>query len=270
MSLVANARMYSVAPAAAAAWRTLLQWVIARADVPMALLEHGFPTPINDLWDRDDLGCVFMCGWPFAERAVRPRILAAPVPSPARYGGRPVYFSDLVVRDDSPFQTIEDTFGKRVAYTVEDSHSGYSALRHHLLAYRTTARPTLYAERVGPLVTPKRILEAVRDGKADIGPVDSYAHDLLKLHDPAAAAGVRVIASTAATPIPLLVARPDLPADMAARLTDALLAVGDAPELAETRAALLLRQFVRVDPADYDVARDRARAAIDAGYAVLA
>jgi ABC-type phosphate/phosphonate transport system substrate-binding protein len=270
MSLVANARMYSVAPAAAAAWRTLLQWVIARADVPMTLLEHGFPTPINDLWDRDDLGCVFMCGWPFAERAVRPRILAAPVPSPSRYGGKPVYFSDLAVRADSPYKTIEDTFGTRVAYTVEDSHSGYNALRHHLLAYRTPTRPTLYAERVGPLVTPKRILEAVREGKAEVGPVDSYAHDLLKLHDPAAAAGVRVIASTAATPIPLLVARPDISHDDAARLTEALLAVGDAPELADTRAALLLSRFARVRATDYEVARDRAQAAVSAGYATMA
>ncbi len=187
MALIANARMYSVAPKPAVAWRDLLNWVIARAGVDVTVIDHGYPTPINDLWARGDLGCVFMCGWPYAERAPRPRILAAPVPSPARYGGQPVYFSDLVVRADSPYRTIEDTFGTRVAYTVEDSHSGYNALRHHLLAYRTAARPTLYAERVGPLVTPKRILDAVREGKAEIGPVDSYAHDLLRQHDPAVA-----------------------------------------------------------------------------------
>lgn len=270
MSLIANARMYSVAPKASASWRALLRWVIARASVDVKVIEHSYPIPISDLWARPDLGCVFMCGWPFAERAPRLRILAAPVPSPARYGGKPVYFSDLVVRAESPYQSIEDTFGARVAYTVEDSHSGYNALRHHLLAYRTPARPTLYAERIGPLVTPKRVLEAIREGDADIGPVDSYAHDLLRAHDPEAASGVRVIATTAATPIPLLVASPDVSDEIVARLRDALLAVGGAPDLAGLRATLLLSKFETVRAEDYEVARERARAAIDAGYATLA
>ncbi len=81
---------------------------------------------------------------------------------------------------------------------------------------------------------------------------------------------MRVIATTAATPIPLLVASPDVPDDIAGRLTDALMAVGDAPDLAEIRATLLLSKFARVRPDDYEVARDRARAAMDAGYASLA
>ena len=65
-----------------------------------------------------------MYGWPFAEASPRPRLLATPVPSPARFAGKPEYWSDLVVRTDSPFRRIEDTFGGTIGWTTEDSHSG--------------------------------------------------------------------------------------------------------------------------------------------------
>ena len=38
---------------------------------------------------------------------------------------------------ESPFRTLGDTFGHRLAYTIPSSHSGYNAVRHHLLRYRT-------------------------------------------------------------------------------------------------------------------------------------
>jgi ABC-type phosphate/phosphonate transport system substrate-binding protein len=111
MSYVANARMYSVNPPAAAAWKQLFAWVAERSGVPLEAIDHGFPAPLSELWARPDLGAAFMCGFPFVRSANRPRPVAAPIPAGARYGGRPVYVTDLVVRADSAFQTIEDTFG---------------------------------------------------------------------------------------------------------------------------------------------------------------
>jgi hypothetical protein len=37
-----------------------------------------------------------MCGYPYALRANRPALLAAPVPSPARFGGKAVYVTNGV------------------------------------------------------------------------------------------------------------------------------------------------------------------------------
>src|SRR2546425_9263457 len=96
---IASARMYSWSPTLTAAWRRLLEWVAARAGVEMKVLELADPYPLEELWARDDLGCGFMCGYPWAMRADRPHLLAAPVPSPPRYGGRPIYFTEFVVRD---------------------------------------------------------------------------------------------------------------------------------------------------------------------------
>src|ERR1041384_7937898 len=108
---VASARMYSWAPTLTAAWTRLLEWVSARAGNATQVLEIADPYPLEALWARDDLGCVFMCGYPWALRTERPHLLAAPVPSPPRYRGQPIYFTDFIVRADSTFTTLEDTFG---------------------------------------------------------------------------------------------------------------------------------------------------------------
>jgi ABC-type phosphate/phosphonate transport system substrate-binding protein len=55
-------------------------------------------------------------------------------------------------------------------------------------------------------------------GEIDVGPLDSYVHDLLERHEPETAARLRVVESTAMTPIPLLVASPGIEDDALARL----------------------------------------------------
>jgi ABC-type phosphate/phosphonate transport system substrate-binding protein len=144
--------MYSWSSSLAAAWQRLLQWVAGRSRVPLEVLGAADPASLDELWAREDMGCVFMCGYPWALRDDPPHLLAAPVPSPARYGGRPVYVTDFIVRVDSAYRAVEDTFGGRFAYSTEHSHSGYNAPRYHLLPYRTAARPTLFGSVLGPFV----------------------------------------------------------------------------------------------------------------------
>ena len=68
---------------------------------------------LDELWAREDMGCVFMCGYPYALRADRPcrsqRALAArPGMSPTSSCAR-----------DGPHQRLEDTFGGTSAYSTE-------------------------------------------------------------------------------------------------------------------------------------------------------
>ena len=256
MTLAANARMYAVTPAVKVAWQELFAWIAQESGVPLTYLDHAAPAPLETLWERDDLGTAFMCGFPFASAARKPIILAAPIPSPPRYGGKPQYCTDFTVRADSAFVRLSDTFGGRIGWTVEHSQSGYRAVRNHL-----ALRDARYAEWVGPLVTPRRVIDALLAGEIEVGPLDSYVHDLLKRHKPETAAKLRVIESTAMTPIPLLVASPGVADDAVGRLRRALLSCHAAPELAATLDTLLLARFTAIDPADYDVLRDRARAA---------
>jgi ABC-type phosphate/phosphonate transport system substrate-binding protein len=249
---IANARMYSVSASAKADWRAVLGWALREAGLDWPWLDHDAPAPLSALWSRDDLGAAMMCGLPFSQRTPRPTLVAAPVPSPARYGGRPVYFTDLVVAASSRHRTLEDTFGGVVGYTLADSMSGGVALRHHLARYRDEARPRLYRRSVGNLIHARGVIEAIVDGRIEVGPLDSYSHDLLAGCEPALVAQVRTLASTEAMPIPPIVATASITGDSLARLRAALLRTPEEPSLAAPMARLLLAGFALPDPAAYD------------------
>lgn len=268
--MIACARMYAPVPVVSAAWRALFEWAATQACADLEVIEHAYPAPLRELWAREDMGCVFMCGLPYTKAQQRPQVIAAPVPSPSRYGGRPICFTDFVVRAESSYETLEDTFGGRLAYTTEDSHSGYNAARYHLLAYRRPDGWALYSAVVGPYVTPRRALEAVANGHADVAPLDSYTLDLMRRHTPDLVARVRVLSSTVAAPIPPLVASPGIDVQVSARLTETLVSAHRSPGLATVLDALLLARFAEVRPQDYEILTQQSRSAEAAGYALLA
>ena len=202
--MLANARMYSVTPAAAEAWRAVIGWATREARVPVEFVEHAPPKLLSELWARDDLGCVQMCGLPASLRSPAPTVLAAPQPSLPRYGGtRRLHERHRGASADSPFRTLEDTFGGVAGYTLKDSQSGYFAFRTLLLTKYPQAK---YRKIVGGLLNPRGIIKALAEGEIDVGPLDGYVFDLIRAGDPAFAAQVRVVATTDPTPMPPLVA----------------------------------------------------------------
>lgn len=252
--MLANARMYSVTPAASAGWRNVIDWVTKTAGVPVEFVEYPPPKLLSDLWAREDLGVVQMCGLPASLRKPAPTILAAPVPSPPRYGGRSVYLSDLAVREDSWIQSLEDTFGGVAGYTLKDSQSGYFAFRTLLLTKYPQAK---YAKIVGGLMNARGIVQALVKGDIDVGPLDGYVWDLIRAGDPAFAAQVRVIESTDPTPMPPLVST-GLDIDQVNRLREAFLKLHEHAPLNAARHALLIDRFVVPDLAVYDETKRRA------------
>jgi ABC-type phosphate/phosphonate transport system substrate-binding protein len=268
--LVANARMYSVSPETARAWHRLFDWLARASGVPLSVIEHAYPARLPDLWTRPDLGAAFVCGWPYASRLRDLQIVAAPIPRLERAGRRAVYWTDMVVRADRPFRKLEDTFGGRIAFTSKDSHSGFNAVRRLLMQQAASRRDALYSSAVGPFVTPRRSLEAVLNGDADVAPVDAYAHALLQRHCPGLTAGVRTIAMTDLAPIPLLVASAGTDSEPIARMRAALVGAGQDATARGLLDDLVLEGFAEVEPGDYDVTQSWALDAERAGWLGLA
>ena len=207
-----------------------------------------------------------MCGWPFAMQGYRHRLIAAPIPKPPRYEGRPIYFTDLAVHKNSSFYKLEDTFGCRLAWTVDHSHSGFNAVRYHLLRYLTSYGKKLYNKSVGPVISPIGSINSLIENRADLAPLDSFAYDLMKTNAPHMVEEIRVLATTEAAPIPPLVASPNVNDDDCKRLSMALLDAAQQPVLREPMNTLLLSGFVKVAPEYYCVTEERACAATKAGY----
>jgi ABC-type phosphate/phosphonate transport system substrate-binding protein len=273
--MIANARMYSVSAEAGAVWRELLLGIIAQAGVPVAVIDHPPPAPLEDLWLRPDQAAVFMCGLPYSRAEPRPVLIAAPIPSPAEFHGAPHYWSDFVVRKDSTLRTVQDAFGKRIAFTVPGSQSGCAAALTYLMAaHRELAadaeaptlgaalRAPLFSEIIAPTITPMGALSAVVDGTADIAPIDSYALRLLRKYPPDLASAVRVVAHTVPTPIPPLVASATAASEKElAVLQSAFLEAHQNASLKPLMDELLLLGFARPDSNAYAVLRERFDAA---------
>jgi ABC-type phosphate/phosphonate transport system substrate-binding protein len=264
--VIANARMYAVTPEVESAWRGLLERVSAEANVALEYLPYPAPQPLEHLWSRPDLGAVLMCGYPIALQLAPVQPIAAPIPRAAWAAGRAVYRTDLIVREDAPYERLEETFGGRAGWTVAHSHSGFNAFRHHLLAYRTPQRARLYREMVGNLVTARNVLDAVRERRIDVGPLDAYWHMLIARHAPRLCEGVRVLSSTALAPMPAFVAAADVPADEVARLRAAFTSATTKPWFGEFADPLMLEGFAQATRAVFDPALQWDREARAADY----
>ena len=266
--MLTSFRMYNAVPRAAQAWRALFERVFAETKVGIQIVDHGWPVPIDSLWRETELCCAFMCGWPFV-RSGRMQAIAAPVPSPQRYEGLPRYCSEFLVRADSGFRSLEDTFGHRFGWMAADSQSGFNAPRAHLARFVSPQRPALYATVRGPLGTPMRTLEALRAGEVDVTALDSFFLDLCRHHEPARLDGVRSVATTPWTPIPLLVAAPGVDSGTVARLRSHLVGIHAQPFYGRLLADVLLARFVEPDVQAYRELESMAHFAADAGYETI-
>ena len=273
-------RMYNVADAATAAWRRLMEETARVSGVGLRFEPFPFPNDILRLWELDDLGCAFICGRPFALGGCAHRPLA--VPLRVRTGGTPYYTTKLLVRGDSPFRCLEDTFGHRLGLTTPHSLSGYLAVREHLAPYqkgqqgqqggkgRKAPEGPLYAGEVLGLHTPMNCLKALADRRAEVVPLDGYCHELLERHAPDTLAHARVVAETRQYPMPLLVASPRLADDAYEALRAGLFTAARLPGMRRVMDTLGLAGFGVPDiPAYEPLARD-ADGASAAGQARLA
>jgi ABC-type phosphate/phosphonate transport system substrate-binding protein len=256
--MLMNARMYSVTESSKLAWKSVFDWVAKRSGIRgVRWLEHEPPLLISDMWKRDDLICVMMCGVPLFRRDLKPHLLASVVPRPDRYGGKSVYMTDIVVLENTPYQSLKDTFGGIAGYTVPDSQSGYFAFRMQLMQFQTKESFRLYSKAVGGLLNARGVISALVRREIDVGPLDGYVFDLIKNGDPNFASQVRVIATTSPTTMPPIVATADLSSEQVTVLQTAFKEASSTDELAEERATLLIDKFITPKLEDYEELNDQ-------------
>ncbi|REG22606.1 phosphonate transport system substrate-binding protein [Archangium gephyra] len=225
---------------------------------------------INSMLEEGTVHCGFICGLPYVLLHDNPQpaaqLIAAPIMKAARYQGQPKYFSDLIVRKDSPFQSLHDLKGRTYVYNDELSNSGYNLPRYRMLQLGLTKGFFGKVLRSG---SHEESIRMVAAGEADASFVDSLVLDYDREKGLGHAQEVRVIESAGPAGICPLVASSKMPAELRDKLQHVLVTMHEDPEGRKLLDEALLDRFSLVEDSNYDDIRSMKEAAEKAGFTVI-
>lgn len=250
-------------------WFWFYQAIAAAIDRALPTQTHLSAHPCDPLHDpallNSEIDLAFICGLPFIRHYQafpgQYEAIAAPVMRSPRYQNRPVYFSDVIVRANSPIQTFADLVGQRFCYNDPGSNSGYYLLLHYLVENQY---PVDFFRQLIQSSSHQRSIRFVIEGLADCAAIDSIvlAQELQAYPD--LVSQIRVIESIGAVPVPPLIAARHLqPFD---RILSILL--NPDPQLQAAMERAEVDRFAAVCSQDYQVLLSRYNAVLSAGYDV--
>jgi ABC-type phosphate/phosphonate transport system substrate-binding protein len=240
----------------------LVAYLADRVGLPCDLFEGPWQVGESELYaGAAHLGVV--CGLQYVlsvDRKDRPgvELLAAPVMRGQRYGGQPVYFSDVVVRHKSGVRTFADLRGAAWAYNEPTSHSGYNLARF-ALAYR--GEPRAFFGRLVASGSHLASLDLLLEGSIDAAAIDTTVLEEELRVRPWLASELRAIETLGPSPIWPVVASRALPERTRSLLRAALLRMHLDPAGIHVLARGAMAGFVSVSDTDYDPIRAMARLA---------
>jgi phosphonate transport system substrate-binding protein len=196
-----------------------------------------------------------VCGLPYlwkTRRGAGLDLLAAPVMRCERYGGRPIYYSDVVVRAEQQAAAFTDLWGLRWAYNEPCSHSGYHLVRWHLA--RLGERRGYFREVV-QAGSHQAALALLLQGRVDGAAIDSIVLERELQVRPELRQALRVVETLGPSPAPPLVATGALAGEAREEVRAALQGMHQDPSGAAALAAFGIERLAPVGTADYEPIR---------------
>jgi phosphonate transport system substrate-binding protein len=226
----------------------IVRYLADRLDQPAELFvgsDYGQLTEETD--------AAFVCGLAYIELArdgaapVEP--VAAPVLQGDRYHSQPVYFSDVIVRRDSPFSCFADLRGRSWSYNEPFSHSGYGVTRYRLVQLGETSG---FFGSVVEAGWHERSIRLVCSGEIDASAIDSHVLALTLRDRPDLIGQLRIIDSLGPSTVqPVVVAR-RLPDRLKGAIQAVLLELGEDPVARPHLDRGLVERFVPVTDDSYN------------------
>jgi len=242
--------------------RAIVEYLQLKLDVPAEYVT-GIPWQEREaLFDRGEIQVLWLCGLPYVHKADLAEsgmeLLAVPIPVGERYGSRPVYFSDIVVRRDSPCRSFRDLRGATWAYNEPHSHSGFNVVRAHLFELGEIDSFFAAAVEAG---AHSNSLQMVLSGVVDGAAIDSTVLEWLGSQRHDLADEIRVIDTLGPSPIPPWVISRHVAASQRGALRQLLAELHLDPIGRDILADGRLLRFTAADDRDYDPIRAMAHKA---------
>eukprot|EP01113_Clastostelium_recurvatum_P036928 TRINITY_DN5347_c0_g1_i2.p1 TRINITY_DN5347_c0_g1~~TRINITY_DN5347_c0_g1_i2.p1 ORF type:complete len:525 (-),score=111.98 TRINITY_DN5347_c0_g1_i2:301-1650(-) len=217
-----------------------------------------FAQTVRDNIEEYGLDFAFICGVEFHKNHSDLNVIVAPVRAEGRYGDRPVYFADVIVRKEPEDQqgtpkTLEDLRGSVFGCNEMTSYSGYHMIANHLQdnfnvsisdffmeTRMTTSHASSIQQVLSGMVTCAVIDSTILEMEASI---PERSEEYRKLH---------VVHSLGPAPMPPLVCRRYVHPDLISSVRDILVTMHDLPEGSGMLAESGFSKFVPVDEKHYE------------------
>jgi len=225
---------------------------------------------MDAMFGSGQIDAAFGCGLPYVWKAAEPspsvRLMAAPVLPGDRYGDQPIYFSDVIVRRESRYETLNDLRGATFAYNQSVSFSGYVLPLYHLM--RMGQANGFFGKTVAT-GSHAASMDWVESGQADAAAIDSMVLEMELKQRPHRASAFHVIESLGPAGMPPIMTAARLADEPRVTLTHALVTMHTQ---AEGKAILErggVRRFAPVTDRNYDDIRRMLQALKEAGLSEL-
>ncbi|HWS82241.1 MAG: PhnD/SsuA/transferrin family substrate-binding protein [Actinomycetota bacterium] len=201
----------------------------------------------------EEADVAFMCAPSFVWlRDLRPppaELLGVlPVFDDERNQGKPVYFCDVVVRNDAPIQAFSGLEGGTWAYNDACSLSGYYSLFDKLAE---SSADESFFDNIFCSGSHLNSIEAVLNGRADAAAIDSNVLRIRFREAPTLRKELRVVESWGPYPIQPVVVSSALRPDLKQRLRSAFLSTEQDQQTRRTLQQFGLSRFVAADQRAY-------------------
>ena len=217
-------------------------------------------TERDRLLDAGEIDLCWICGLPYVRKAARApgkiAPLVAPVMTGSRYQDRPIYFSDVVVRADSPFQTLADLRGAAWAYNEPGSQSGFGVVVYSLAARGLTLA---FFGRVVESGAHQNSIQMILRREVDASAIDTTVLEQELGDHPEIGPQIRVIDTFGPSPIPPWVVSERVDPATREKLREELARMHTRAEGQAILKKAGIARFAAVDDADYDPIREMAR-----------
>jgi phosphonate transport system substrate-binding protein len=266
---MAKRRLHAVtflAPNMLPVYRFMMEYLESKLGCEIALTVGS---NYNDVLQAD---LAFICGLPYV-LYTRPRLvtspieaLIAPVLQGERFQNRPIYFSDVIVHRNSPFESFADLRGCSWAYNEPQSQSGYGITRYWLVKMGETNG---YFGKVVEAGFHQKAIRMVRSREVDAAAIDVQVLTVELRKHPQLTEHLRVIDSLGPSTIQPLAAASHLSRALKKDIQTIVAELHLDPTARVYLDKGFIDHFVAVCDNDYDDIRDMLTVCEQAGFLSL-
>lgn len=232
-------------------YRALLNYIGDRLKMKVNFIEKESYAEVNSLLEKGKIDMALVCGGPYVEGhdEFGLELLAAP-----QVDGKTVYYSYIIVHEDSNINKFEELRGKAFVFVDPISNSGKIYPTYLVKQLKETIE-TFFKEYVYSYAHDTSI-RAVAESIVDAGAVDSLIWNYMERNGSPFTKLTRIIKVSPAYGIPPVVVSPTLKKDLKDALKQTLLDMHLERKGKEILENMGIDRFVEIDDSDYDSIRE--------------